>query len=169
MVKFRLASNPPLGKLLKLVAILSAEMSKAFPVLTEIEISKIETELDIKIPDDYKWFLMNEHAFKIETYEFVINDVKYDFGNFIPLSSTQAISLISFNKNMKQHFGNDFIVIAFDYASDVFLMSTRESDLGSIHYLRGDLEMEEGLVYLVDSFQTFCDILSEYTYKDIAD
>ena len=32
MVRFRSASKPPLGKLLKFVAILSAAMSKAFPV-----------------------------------------------------------------------------------------------------------------------------------------
>lgn len=76
-----------------------AWLQSIYPVLNEQEIVKLESELNIEIPKDYKWFLLNcSNGLKIFVSKFYLYGLRKNFIRTIE-ASRQPYSIITTNIN----------------------------------------------------------------------
>lgn len=136
-------------------------VEKQEPVI-ESQVTLLEEKLKISLPKDYRSFLQKVNAITIKTYQFKISNRDYYFSWFIPFKSIDGISLKSFNLQMKEHLKGEYFAFAFDHSNQVFLISLKDEEYGKIYFYRFDLELEDGLILLANSFNEFISILEKY-------
>lgn len=136
-------------------------VEKQEPV-SENQVTLLEEELKISLPRDYRGFLKEVNAITIKTYQFEINNKVYYFSWFIPFKSIDGISLKSFNLQMNEHLKSEYFAFAFDHSNQLFLISLKEEEYGKIYFCILDLELEDGLIQLANSFNEFISILEKH-------
>lgn len=145
-----------------------------FPPITQADIEHFETTYNVKLPDDYKAFLLayNGGYPHISAFEFKINGRRLTSGVyfFCGLGDVTDYARLS---EMIEYVREDCIApsyivpIAGATDSDIICLSTREEDYGCIYYYDHNwpfrFEKAPGkhktAFFLADSFTAFLDML----------
>ena len=138
------------------------QVIEKYKPISESQLKTLEEELKITLPDDYKRFLLEVNASIIKTYQFIVNDRDFYFGSFRPFFAEKGLTLKSFHMQMREHLGGEYFSFASDHSNQLFLISLKEKDYGKIYFYRFDLELEDGLILLANSFSEFISILEKH-------
>jgi len=138
------------------------KIHKSFKNLERSDIIDIQLALNVTLPKEYAEFLITKHAFTIHTNWIKVNGRDLFFSNFLPYYHKEnTVHLVDFNLQIMNSF-KGYLMIGRGYSDDAYLLKVTKPEYGSVHYLRLDNTMEEGGLLIANSFNQFCDILTDH-------
>lgn len=133
--------------------------------LTERDISMLEAQTGIKLPDDYKQFLLQHNGGRPSPKRFVTRDKKVEsmVAKFIPLADIPDDNLREEIEGITQarQIPANLIPIAIDPADNRVVLSVSGKDCGKVYYWSWDEEDEDHepsynyMRLIADSFNDF--------------
>jgi len=126
------------------------------PLPSNDDIVAFEKLRDIKMPWDYKYYLVTQNLFLSKDCLYRGKE-EYKIHHFHPFDVTADISLQVFFDILKDFLENSFIPFAGDSGGWQFVISLRKKDYGKVYFCRMDEELEDALTLLADSFEEFID------------
>lgn len=143
--------------------------TSTFHLLTNADISYIESKLGVLLPEDYKEFLMTVNAASLKTSYFKGIECDLYFSSFLHQQFDLPYSMLTLNTNFaKAHedespiMGKEYLWIATDHGGEPIYISLLEENRGAVYFLRGDLTFQEGARLLANSFTHFLEILEAH-------
>ncbi|MBZ0282106.1 MAG: SMI1/KNR4 family protein [Anaerolineae bacterium] len=146
------------------------QITQSLAALSQIQLQLFQNENKIKLPKDYKGFLLKNNGGKPKPNAFKVDanigedEVRFFFG------ITNAATEVNINKIIKTYQGRlpaNFLPIAAGLGVDLICLSVKGEDYGKIYYWDHNWEITEGVpdysnVYLLaDSFDGFLNKLYE--------
>lgn len=138
--------------------------------LNEIDICDFERDLSIKLPEDYKSFLLKYNGGKPTPRKFETVDKRFvsRIMFFFPITDAVTNNLTNIYLSYKQDnkFPRNLLPIGEDPINNLICISIQGKDSGSVYFWNKDDEDDKQLQYkyfslISDSFSKFIEILSE--------
>ena len=141
------------------------KISNSQTKLTEKEISQLESETDISLPDDYRAFLLKYNGGEPDPAVFETKDGKVEslVTKFLPLANISGDNLLEEIEGITQagQIPENLIPIAVDPADNRVVLSVDGADRSKVYYWAWDEEDEDHkpskryMRLIADSFNQF--------------
>ena len=142
------------------------QIQNARSAIGEVQLSKIEMEINSPLPKEYRKFLLKNNGGKPKPSIFPIKSYpissRSESQSFLCINSGDVYDLSKYIKRYKKRIPHDMLPIAIDLAGNLICIVFTGTDLGKIYFWDHENEVEEGLepwcenIYFVsDSFGEF--------------
>ena len=133
------------------------------------EIEAFERQQSIRLPADFKQFLISVNPIDVKETFFVAKDREHWLSQYIPVEKeywvhafcpfdeSYEMSIQSSHKRLYWHFENRYLRFAYDAGNWSFVVSVQEKDFGKIYFCRMDQPLEKALALIADTFEEFID------------
>jgi cell wall assembly regulator SMI1 len=140
--------------------------------VTEAQVAKLEEEMGIRLPSEYRQFLLKHNGGYPEPDGFVIHGRTEDedgmVDRFLAIHDGEHDNLSRYLKWYKGRLPRNLFPVAHDPGGNLICISTSGADVGKVYFWDHDEEVEEGVVpdyrnvyLLADDFVRFLNGLKE--------
>jgi hypothetical protein len=134
------------------------------PAITESAIVRIERELDVRFPQDYREFLLRHNGGLSQLC--VSSDRSIGMWDWLSVDAEKEVyDLLTCNKRLRRDHGTEYLIIALDLAQSYILMRVVPPRVGAI----GMLEWEVGdtIENLKLAFFSFTDFVAHLHHEPL--
>ena len=132
------------------------------------ELESFEQKHKICLPKDYKEFLLQVNPISVLETLFIKDNSEFWLSSFYPFNDSYEISFqVSYENLNEDCFEGKYVSFADDAGGWQFVISVQDLDYGKVYFCRLDVELEDGLTLLSNSFNEFIDGLRKPSNNEI--
>jgi cell wall assembly regulator SMI1 len=150
---------------------MAVKISQSFPSIQIVDIEKVERDYNIRLPQDYRDFLL-EHNGGVpqpDTFDLLLagKPSSSDVRRFLGIGGASQDSLETQRKLDTNHVMPDSLLpIAYDSGGSVICLSVREADYGKVYFWDNqDVDLSDpyrNVYYVANSFTEFLNSLYHF-------